>query len=157
VEQAVDRSRVDAEDKRVAVLRRGVEGLTVAGNLPQLVVALGNLIENAIAYSPDGANVVVEARAVDGYVDITVTDRGIGIPAAEVDRIFERFYRLDPARSRSTGGTGLGLSIVKHIAASHGGEVTVWTVEGEGSSFTLHLPAARRQAPAPRVPAVVSG
>jgi two-component system sensor histidine kinase SenX3 len=73
-------------------------------------------------------------------VDLTVTDQGIGIPAAELDRIFERFYRVDPARHRSTGGTGLGLSIVKHVAASHGGEVKVWSEEGRGSSFTLSLP-----------------
>jgi two-component system sensor histidine kinase SenX3 len=73
-------------------------------------------------------------------VEITVTDQGIGIPAAELDRIFERFYRVDPARHRSTGGTGLGLSIVKHVAASHGGEVRVWSSPGQGSSFTLTLP-----------------
>ena len=74
-------------------------------------------------------------------VDIVVTDQGVGIPADELDRIFERFYRVDPARARATGGTGLGLSIVKHVAATHGGEVRVWSVEGEGSSFTLTLPA----------------
>jgi two-component system sensor histidine kinase SenX3 len=75
-------------------------------------------------------------------VALTVTDQGIGIPPTELDRIFERFYRVDPARARTTGGTGLGLSIVKHVAASHGGEVRVWSVEGEGSSFTLLMPAA---------------
>ena len=73
-------------------------------------------------------------------LDLTVTDQGIGIPAEEIDRIFERFYRVDPARHRSTGGTGLGLSIVKHVAASHGGDVRVWSVEGQGSTFTLTLP-----------------
>jgi two-component system sensor histidine kinase SenX3 len=87
--------------------------------------------------------VVVGARVADPdelRVDLTVTDQGIGIPASELDRIFERFYRVDPARHRSTGGTGLGLSIVKHVAASHGGEVSVWSVEGQGSTFTLSLP-----------------
>ena len=155
VDQAVDRSRVDAENKQIEVVRRGATGLSVAGSLPQLTVALGNLIENAIAYSPPHSSVVVAAQGVDHYVDITVTDRGVGIPAAEVDRIFERFYRLDPARSRSTGGTGLGLSIVKHIAASHGGEVKVWTVEGEGSSFTLRLPAMTHVPSATALPAEV--
>ena len=155
VDQAVDRSRVDAENKQIEVLRRGVTGLSVAGSLPQLSVALGNLIENAVAYSPPRSSVVVATQHIDHHVDITVTDRGVGIPAEEVDRIFERFYRLDPARSRSTGGTGLGLSIVKHIAASHGGEVTVWTVEGEGSSFTLRLPAMTRLPAATAQPAEV--
>ena len=91
-------------------------------------------------YSPDGSRVVVAARTDDLMVDLTVTDQGIGIPAGEIDRIFERFYRVDPARHRSTGGTGLGLSIVKHVAASHGGDVRVWSVEGQGSTFTLTLP-----------------
>ncbi len=83
---------------------------------------------------------VVGARANERMVDLTITDQGIGIPARELERIFERFYRVDPARHRSTGGTGLGLSIVKHVAASHGGEVRVWSVEGQGSTFTLSLP-----------------
>ena len=83
----------------------------------------------------------ITARQVDSMVDIAVTDQGVGIPATELDRIFERFYRVDPARARATGGTGLGLSIVKHVAATHGGEVRVWSVEGEGSTFTMSLPA----------------
>jgi two-component system sensor histidine kinase SenX3 len=103
-------------------------------------VALGNLVENAIAYSEPGSTVVVEGRSRDQQVELSVTDRGVGIPAGELDRIFERFYRVDPARSRSTGGTGLGLSIVKHVAASHGGDVALWSVEGQGSSFTVRLP-----------------
>ncbi len=93
-----------------------------------------------MAYSPDNSRVVVSARTDEMMVDLSVTDQGIGIPAGEIDRIFERFYRVDPARHRSTGGTGLGLSIVKHVAASHGGEVRVWSVEGQGSTFTLSLP-----------------
>jgi two-component system sensor histidine kinase SenX3 len=111
-------------------------------------VAVGNLVANAVAYSPDSSTVVVAARLADDMVEITVTDQGIGIPQAELDRIFERFYRVDPARHRSTGGTGLGLSIVKHVAASHGGDVRVWSSPGHGSSFTLTLP--RRPAREPR-------
>jgi two-component system sensor histidine kinase SenX3 len=91
---------------------------------------------------------VVGAKPVDLMVELSVSDQGIGIPPGEIDRIFERFYRVDPARHRSTGGTGLGLSIVKHVAASHGGEVRVWSVEGQGSTFTLSLP---RGASSPQV------
>jgi two-component system sensor histidine kinase SenX3 len=112
----------------------------VLGNTDQVAVALGNLVANAVAYSPDGSRVVVGAKPVDLMVELSVSDQGIGIPPGEIDRIFERFYRVDPARHRSTGGTGLGLSIVKHVAASHGGEVRVWSVEGQGSTFTLSLP-----------------
>jgi two-component system sensor histidine kinase SenX3 len=110
------------------------------GNREQIAVAVSNLVANAVAYSPEGSTVVVSATAREEAVDLSVTDRGIGIPANELERIFERFYRVDPARHRSTGGTGLGLSIVKHVAASHGGEVRVWSVEGQGSTFTLTLP-----------------
>ena len=141
-ERAIDRVKVDATDKDVELGFAGDGGLAVLGNEEELVAALGNLIENAIAYSPEGTRVTVSARARGDAVDIVVTDQGGGIPSAELDRIFERFYRVDPSRARSTGGTGLGLSIVKHVAATHGGEVSVWSVEGEGSAFTLSLPAA---------------
>ena len=107
------------------------------GDGDQLVVALGNLVENAVAYSPTATRVTVSARVRRSMVELVVTDHGVGIPADEIDRIFERFYRVDPARARATGGTGLGLSIVKHVAATHGGEVRVWSVEGQGSTFTL--------------------
>jgi two-component system sensor histidine kinase SenX3 len=117
------------------------------GNAEQLIVALGNLVENAVAYSETGGRVAVSARAEDGHVDIAVTDHGVGIPADDIDRIFERFYRVDPARARATGGTGLGLSIVKHVAATHGGQVRVWSVEGEGSTFTVMLPRYTEQRP----------
>ena len=125
------------------------------GNREQVAVAVGNLVANAVAYSPEGSSVVVGATGHDTTVDITVTDQGIGIPAHELDRIFERFYRVDPARHRSTGGTGLGLSIVKHVAASHGGEVRVWSVEGQGSTFTLTLP--RKPGPLPEQPPTAPG
>jgi two-component system sensor histidine kinase SenX3 len=140
-ERAVDRVRVDAADKDVSVSFVGAGGLEVMGDADQLVVALGNLVENAVAYSDTGAKVTVSARRSGSDVEIVVTDHGIGMPPAELERIFERFYRVDPARARATGGTGLGLSIVKHVAMTHGGEVRVWSVEGEGSTFTLALPA----------------
>ncbi len=146
VEKAVDRSGVDAQDKGVRLVRSGEHGLWVRGNAEQLGLALGNLVENAVAYSAEGTTVVVSTkRDESGTVQVTVTDRGIGIAAHELERIFERFYRVDPARARSTGGTGLGLSIVKHVAASHGGDVRVWSVPGEGSSFTLTLPVTVNQ------------
>ena len=140
IELALDRCRVDAEEKHIEVVRNGERDVRVMGNAGQIALALGNLVENAVAYSVEGTRVVVAARILDdGAVELVVTDQGIGIPQAEIDRIFERFYRVDPARARSTGGTGLGLSIVKHVAASHGGEVRVWSVEGQGSTFTLSL------------------
>ena len=114
----------------------------------QILLALNNLVSNAVRYSDSGGRVVVTASSTpDDMVDIVVTDTGIGIPPDDLERVFERFYRVDPARHRSTGGTGLGLSIVKHVAASHGGEVTAWSVEGEGSSLTLRLATGRDSCP----------
>ena len=111
------------------------------------MTALGNLVDNAVRYGPEGTRVAVVGRprcdGPDGHLaEISVTDEGPGIAETERDRIFERFYRVDAARSRDTGGTGLGLSIVKHVAAGHGGEATVWSAEGTGSTFTLRLPVA---------------
>ena len=140
VASSIDQSTIDAQSKSISVIHDGERALQILGNGDEVSLALGNLVANAVAYSPRGSRVVVSARAHDMTVDLSVTDQGIGIPASEIDRIFERFYRIDPARHRSTGGTGLGLSIVKHVAASHGGEVRVWSVEGEGSTFTLSLP-----------------
>ncbi len=147
IARAIDESLTDAGIRQIELVQGGDEGLVLLGNREQVAVAVGNLVANAVAYSPDGSTVVVAATAHDTTVDITVTDQGIGIPAHELERIFERFYRVDPARHRSTGGTGLGLSIVKHVAASHGGEVRVWSVEGQGSTFTLTLP--RKPGPMP--------
>jgi two-component system sensor histidine kinase SenX3 len=142
---AVERRRLDAERKQITLAVAGVAGTRVLGNARQLGVAVGNLVENAMAYSDPGARVVVaahvQARSDDDYVEITVSDNGIGIPAAELDRIFERFYRVDYARSRANGGNGLGLAIVKHIAAIHGGDVSVWSQVGRGSTFTIKIPA----------------
>ncbi len=140
VKRAVDENLTDAAASGIDLTRSGEEGLVLLGNREQVAVAVGNLVANAVAYSPANSTVVVGAKGGESTVDITVTDQGIGIPAHEIDRIFERFYRVDPARHRSTGGTGLGLSIVKHVAASHGGDVRVWSVEGQGSTFTLTLP-----------------
>ena len=137
---AVDASTVDADAKGINVVSAGTAGLHVFGNDEQVSTAVTNLVSNAVAYSEPGSTVTVSTRATDGSVEISVVDQGIGIPSTEIDRIFERFYRVDPARHRSTGGTGLGLSIVKHVAATHGGEVKVWSQEGQGSTFTLTLP-----------------
>ena len=137
---AVDASRTDAESKRIQVLVGGTPDLQVFGNEQQVGAAVSNLVSNAVSYSDSDSTVLVTTRVDEGAVDISVVDQGIGIPADELDRIFERFYRVDPARHRSTGGTGLGLSIVKHVAATHGGEVRVWSAEGQGSTFTLTLP-----------------
>jgi two-component system sensor histidine kinase SenX3 len=146
VAEAVDRVRTSAQARGISVVRSGDHGVQVRGSEAQLTTALGNLLENAVNYSPDGARVVIGARTVeepDGpIVEVNVVDEGIGIAEKDVERVFERFYRADPARSRATGGTGLGLAIVKHVANNHGGVVTVRSTEGYGSTFTLRLPAA---------------
>jgi two-component system, OmpR family, sensor histidine kinase SenX3 len=137
---AVDTSAIDADSKRIDIVTGGTPGLEVFGNEEQVTAAVSNLVANAVSYSACDSTVLVTTKADDGAVEISVVDQGIGIPPDEIDRIFERFYRVDPARHRSTGGTGLGLSIVKHVAATHGGDVRVWSVEGQGSTFTLTLP-----------------
>ena len=146
VAEAVDRSRLTAEVRDITLVSGGVSGLKVMGDSRQLVTALGNLVDNAVRYGPTGSRVAVSVAEVDDesgrVAELSVTDEGPGIAEAERNRIFERFYRVDSARSRDTGGTGLGLSIVKHVAAGHGGEATVWSAEGTGSTFTLRLPVA---------------
>lgn len=153
VSEALKRVRVPAEaasaagteeapDPRERFLLDAPSGLEVAGDRTLLVTALSNLLENAVAYSPEGASVSVRRRRQGDRVEISVTDRGIGIAPEHQQRVFERFFRVDPARSRATGGTGLGLAIVKHVAANHGGEVRLWSQPGVGSTFTLRVPAA---------------
>ena len=142
VAQAVDRSRVAAESHRISLVPSGRIRAVVFGDEQLLVTAVHNLVANAIQYSPDGSRVGIGVTAGDGVVEIAVTDQGVGIPEEERDRVFERFFRVDTARSRSTGGSGLGLSIVKHIVQNHGGDVRVWSQQGRGSTFTIRLPEA---------------
>jgi len=142
IAQAVDRNRVAAESHRISLVSGGDAGAEVYGDEQLLVTAVHNLIANAIQYSPDGFRVGVGVTAVDGVVEIAVTDQGVGIPDGERDRVFERFFRVDNARSRHTGGTGLGLAIVKHAIQNHGGDVRVWSQQGSGSTFTIRLPEA---------------
>lgn len=140
VATALDAHAIQAESAGVEVVRGGDRGLFVRGDAQILGEAIGNLVANAIAYSPEGSSVGVGVRSADGIVEIAVTDRGIGIAEGDQQRIFERFYRADQARSRRTGGTGLGLAIVKHAVQRHGGEVRLWSRPGRGSTFTIRLP-----------------
>jgi len=142
VAQAIDQNQVAAESSRIKLVSGGDAGAEVYGDEPLLAVALHNLVANAIQYSPKGSRIGVGVTNSDGVVEIAVTDQGIGIPEDERDRVFERFYRIDPARSRHTGGSGLGLSIVKHVVQNHGGDVRVWSQPGNGSTFTIRLPEA---------------
>lgn len=142
VDEALDHLRVTANARGISLADKCAEDLYVLGDHALLVTAIRNLVGNAISYSDEGTRVGVGARLVGERVEITVTDQGPGIPEHEQERIFERFYRIDEARSRATGGTGLGLAIVKHVCANHGGDVTVWSELGEGSTFTVRLPAA---------------
>ncbi|MEV7973806.1 ATP-binding protein [Cellulomonas sp. NPDC089187] len=142
IREAVDRARTGAVAKQIDLDVGGISGAQVFGDPTMLVQAVRNLLDNAVSYSPSGTHVGVGVRHQDGLVEIAVVDQGIGIPTDEQDRVFERFYRVDPARSRETGGTGLGLSIVKHVAADHGGDVRVWSQPGRGSTFTIRLPKA---------------
>jgi two-component system sensor histidine kinase SenX3 len=147
IKVSVDTSVIDAANKNISVVSGGTGGLHVFGSAEQISAAVTNLVANAVAYSGPDSTVLVSTKANDGMVEISVVDQGIGIPNTDLDRIFERFYRVDPARHRSTGGTGLGLSIVKHVAATHGGDIAVWSVQGQGSTFTLTLPRSSEPAP----------
>jgi two-component system sensor histidine kinase SenX3 len=141
VAEAIDRCRMKAGVRGIEIAASAPRGLSVLGDEDLLITALRNLLENAVAYSPDKTKVHVSTgQAGTDAVEISVADQGIGIPERDLERIFERFYRVDPARSRATGGTGLGLAIVKHVTSAHGGEVTVVSTEGAGSTFTLRLP-----------------
>jgi two-component system sensor histidine kinase SenX3 len=146
VAAAVDRNRVGADAHTIELVVGAPSGAVVYGDQKLLVTAVDNLISNAIRYSPDASRVGVGARVADRVVEIAVTDQGEGIPEADQERIFERFFRVDQARSRHTGGTGLGLSIVKHAVQNHGGDVRVWSQPGMGSTFTIRLPEADRSA-----------
>ena len=149
VAEVVDRTRTTASAKGIEVVYTGPRGATVYGSDSQVATAVTNLVENAIAYSGENTKVMLTLRTDDEWIEIDVTDEGIGIAPHDVDRIFERFYRADQARSRSTGGTGLGLAIVKHIATNHGGRVDVTSTLGGGSTFTLRLPARPPESPMP--------
>jgi two-component system sensor histidine kinase SenX3 len=148
VAEALDRCRMKANARGITLHSTGSRGLSVLGDEDLLVTALRNLLENAVAYSPERTRVVVSLKkANDGNAELSVCDQGIGIPERDLERIFERFYRVDPARSRATGGTGLGLAIVKHVMAAHDGRVTVRSVEGSGSTFTLFIPLRNTHEP----------
>jgi two-component system sensor histidine kinase SenX3 len=143
VDESVNRARSLAERAGIElVIVPSSDRVRMLGDRRQLVSALGNLVENAVKYSDSDSRVEVSATSDGQWVDLSVRDFGLGIPQKDIDRIFERFYRVDRARSRETGGTGLGLAIVRHVATNHSGEVKVVSVEGEGSTFTLRIPAA---------------
>ncbi|MFB8387227.1 sensor histidine kinase [Microbacterium sp. NPDC055910] len=150
IASAVDAHLIQADAAGIEIVRGGERGAHVRGDAQILAEAVGNLLANAIAYSPSGSKVGVGVKVADDVVEVAVTDRGVGIPEGEQDRLFERFYRADPARARRTGGTGLGLSIVKHAVQRHGGEVRLWSRPGRGSTFTVRLPLAAPPADPPR-------
>ncbi len=141
INRAIEEVKTLAGGLGVEIIRGEPEESVILGDRGQLLTALRNLLTNAINYSAENTRVSVTAREIDGIVEISVKDAGIGIPSHDLDRIFERFYRVDPARSRGTGGTGLGLAIVKHVCQNHGGEVIVWSEMGTGSTFTLRIPS----------------
>jgi two-component system sensor histidine kinase SenX3 len=157
IAQAVDEAGTVATADDITIAVGPPSGLRVYGDRSMLVSALNNLIANAVNYSLPGSRVGVGVRQRDGAVEISVTDQGVGIPEADLDRIFERFFRVDQARARNTGGTGLGLAIVKHIVQNHGGDVRVWSQEGRGSTFTIRLPQAAAQTATPVATAAATG
>jgi two-component system sensor histidine kinase SenX3 len=140
VAEALSRYKLAADNADIAITTDAPTGYRVLGDQPLLATAIANLVSNAIAYSPDGSSVSISRRRRGDNVEIAVTDRGIGIARADQERVFERFFRVDKARSRATGGTGLGLAIVKHVAANHNGSIRLWSQPGTGSTFTLSIP-----------------
>jgi len=140
IKEALDQGRTTADSRQITLTFQESKDAFILGDRDQLTMAIHNLIENAVNYSPAETKVAVSTSIDNEIITISVADQGIGIPEAEVERIFERFYRVDPARSRETGGTGLGLSIVKHIITKHGGEISVWSSENVGSTFSIRLP-----------------
>jgi two-component system sensor histidine kinase SenX3 len=147
ITDAVDRNLLIAEQRNIRVVSSAESGTVVMGDYEMLVTAVRNLIENAIVYSNPASQVGIGLKVVEGVAEIAVTDSGLGISESDQKRIFERFYRVDPSRSRETGGTGLGLSIVKHVSANHGGEVRLFSQPGVGSTFTLRLPIDTQEMP----------
>jgi len=145
VAQAVDHNQVTATSRHLDMVVSGNAKAPVMGDSTRLVMAVSNLITNAITYSVPPARIGIAVAKAGQFFEVTVTDSGIGMTSEEAERVFERFYRTDQARSRATGGTGLGLSIVKHIAANHGGDVRVWSRPGKGSTFTLRFPIAKNE------------
>jgi len=143
IEEAIYQSKVRAEKRQVEINFVCEEDIDFFGDRKQLVMAISNLVENAINYSPERTTVNVLLKKNEEIAEITISDQGVGISEEDIDRIFERFYRVDSARSRDTGGTGLGLSIVKHVISNHGGDIQVWSVPGTGSTFTVLLPITK--------------
>lgn len=140
ISEAIDGSRMAAEARNISLTFTQLGDFEVLGDRRQIEMAISNLVENAINYSSNGTRVAIALRRQDALAEISISDQGVGIPEKDIERIFERFYRVDPARSRATGGTGLGLSIVKHVVNNHGGDISVWSVEDAGSTFTIRLP-----------------
>ncbi len=145
IKEAVDQCEALAQARNVLIDIGDVKNAAVTGNREQLVMAVHNLVENAINYSPEKTRVTISTKLESQIIEILVKDQGIGIADENLDRIFERFYRVDPARSRATGGTGLGLSIVKHVVKNHGGDVKVWSAPGVGSTFAIRLPITKEK------------
>lgn len=138
--EAIQQCREIAANRAIEVVYQDRISCKAKGASDQITMALSNLIENAVNYSPEHTRVAITAKQINDICEISISDQGIGIPEKDLERIFERFYRVDPARSRMTGGTGLGLSIVKHVITNHGGDISVWSVEGAGSTFTVRIP-----------------
>ena len=145
INDAFDAVQLLADLNNVEIVQVSEPDVKIVGDEYQLVMAIRNLLTNAIIFSPSNSRITVGAKLKEGVVEITVSDQGIGISLENQSRIFERFYRVDPARSRSTGGTGLGLAIVKHVCENHGGEVSVWSVPGQGSTFTMKFPQMEQE------------
>jgi two-component system sensor histidine kinase SenX3 len=148
VARGVDQAGTVAAADNITIVAGPRSGASVYGDEAMLVAAVHNLVANAVHYSSPGTRVGVGVRVREGTVEISVTDQGVGIPEADLERVFERFFRVDQARARNTGGTGLGLSIVKHVVQNHGGDVRVWSQEGRGSTFTIRLAEAASHVPA---------
>jgi len=145
ITDSVDAIQLLADLHSVEIVQVSEPDVKIVGDEYQLVMAIRNLLTNAITFSPVNSRITVGAKLKGRVVEITVSDQGMGISLENQSRIFERFYRVDPARSRSTGGTGLGLAIVKHVCENHGGEVSVWSVQGQGSTFTMKFPQMKEE------------